>query len=88
MHENLLNLKPHFEAFLLSGCGEYLSEIQKYVFDSELQLPEEKERLYVWWNKVLKTNKYPLLISLFCPCLIILTGPMMNDIDSRSVYQN
>ena len=47
-HENLLNLIPYFETFLSSGCGEYSSEIQKYVTDSELPLPEEKERLNVW----------------------------------------
>ena len=49
-HENLLNLKPYFETVLLSGCAEYSSEIQKYVTDSELLLPKEKERLDVWWN--------------------------------------
>ena len=92
MHENLSNLKRYFETFLSSGCGEYSSEIQKYVTDSELPLPEEKERLDVWWNKVFKTNRYPLLSSLVCPCFSIFTGPMvecafsmMNDfIDSRS----
>ena len=63
-HENLLNLKPYFETFLSSGCGKYSSEIQKYVTDSELLLPEEKERLDVWWNKVLKTNRYLVLSSL------------------------
>ena len=35
-HENLLNLKQYFETFLSSGCGEYSSEIQNYVTDSEL----------------------------------------------------
>ena len=29
IHENLLNLKPYFETFLSSGCGEYSSEIKK-----------------------------------------------------------
>ena len=76
-HENLLNLKPYFEAFLLSGCSEYSSEIQKYVTDSELPLPEEKERVDVWRNKLFKTNKYLLLISLVRPCLSIFTGPMV-----------
>ena len=42
MHENLLNLKPYFETFLSSDRGEYSSEIQKYVTDSELPLPKEK----------------------------------------------
>ena len=92
MHENLSNLKRYFETFLSSGCGEYSSEIQKYVTDSELPLSEEKERLHVCWNKVFKTNRYPVLSSLFRPCLSIFTGPMveysfsmMNDIiDSRS----
>ena len=91
-HENLLNLRPYFETFLSNGRGEYSSEIQKYVTDSELLLPKEKERLDVWWNKVFKTNRYPLLSSLVHPCLSIFTGPMvkcsfrmMNDItDSRS----
>ena len=91
-HENLLNLRPYFETFLSNGRGEYSSEIQKYVTDSELLLPKEKERLDVWWNKVFKTNRYPLLSSLVCPCFSIFTGPMvecafsmMNDfIDSRS----
>ena len=41
-HENLLNLKPYFETFLSSDRGEYSSEIQKYVTDSELPLPKEK----------------------------------------------
>ena len=63
-HENLLNLRPYFETFLSNGRGEYSSEIQKYVTDSELLLPKEKERLDVWWNKVFKTNRYPLLSSL------------------------
>ena len=91
-HENLLNLKPYFEIFLSSGCCEYSSEIQKYVTDSELPLPEEKERLDVLWNKVFKTNRYPVLSSLVRPCLSISTEPivecsfsMMNNIiDSRS----
>ena len=64
----------------------------KNVTDSEFSLPEEKERLDVWWNKVFKTNRYPVLSSLVHPCLSIFTGPMvecsfsmMNDIiDSRS----
>ena len=56
-HENLVNLKSYFETFLSSDCGEYLSETQKYVTDSELLLPEEKERLDVWWNKIFKTNR-------------------------------
>ena len=85
-------MRPYFETFLSSGRGEYSSEIQKYVTDSELLLPKEKERLDVWWNKVFKTNRYPLLSSLVHPCLSIFTGPMvkcsfsmMNDIiDSRS----
>ena len=42
MHENLLNLKLKFETFSSSGSGEYSPEIQKYVTDSELALPEEK----------------------------------------------
>ena len=63
-HENLLNLRPYFETFLSSGRDECSSEIQKYVTDSELLLPKEKERLDVWWNKVFKTNRYPLLSSL------------------------
>ena len=46
-HENLLNLKPCFETFLSSGCGEYSSEIQRYVTDSESPLPEEKGRVDV-----------------------------------------
>ena len=41
-HENLSNLKPYFETFLSSDYGEYSSEIQKYVTDSELLLPKEK----------------------------------------------
>ena len=91
-HENLLNLKPYFETFLSNDCGEFSTEIQKYVTDSELPLPEETERLDIWWNKVFKTKRYPVLSSLVCPCLSIFTGPMvecsfsiMNDIiDSRS----
>ena len=92
MHKNLLNLKPYSETFLSSGCGEYLSKIQKYVTDSELLFPEEKERLDIWWNKVFKKNSCPVLSSLICLYLSIFTGPMvecsvsvMNDIiDSRS----
>ena len=90
-HENLLNLKSYFESFLSSGPGECSSEIQKYVTDSELPLPEEKERLDVWWNKVFKTNRYPVLSTLVRLCVSIFTGPMveysfsmMNNIDSRS----
>ena len=92
MHENLLNLKPYFKTFLSNGCGEYSSEIQKYVTDSELLLPEEKERLDNWWNKVFKTNRYPVLSTLVHPCVSIFMGPMVecsfsmmnNIIDSRS----
>ena len=48
-HGNLLNLKQYFETFLLpSCCGEYSPEIEKFVTDSELPLPEEKARLDVW----------------------------------------
>ena len=88
MHENLLNLKPYFETFLSSGCGEYSSEIKKYDSDSELLLPEEK--IDVWLNKVFKTNRYPVLSSLVCHCLSIFMGrmvkcslSMINIIDSR-----
>ena len=88
MHENLLNLKPYFETFLSSGCGEYSSEIKKYDTDSELLLPEEK--IDVWLNKVFKTNRYPVLSSLVCHCLSIFMGrmvkcslSMINIIDSR-----
>ena len=92
MHEDLLNLKPYFKTFLSSGCGEYSSEIQKCVTDSELLLPEEKERLDNWWNKVFITNRYPVLSTLVHPCVSIFTGPMVecsfsmmnNIIDSRS----
>ena len=64
----------------------------KNVTDSEFSLPEEKERLDVWWNKVFKTNRYPVLSTLVRPCVSIFTGPMaecsfsmMNDIiDSKS----
>ena len=57
-----------------------------------MPLPEETERLDIWWNKVFKTKRYPVLSSLVRPCLSIFTGPMvecsfsvMNDIiDSRS----
>ena len=85
-------MKAYFETFLSSGCGEYSFEIQKYVSDSELLLPEEKGRLVVWWNKVFKTNRYPVLSSLVWSCLSIFTGrmgecsfSMMNNIiDSRS----
>ena len=77
-HENLLNLKPYFETFLSSGCGKYSSEIQKYVTDSELLLPEEKERLDVWWNKVLKTNRYLVLSSLVQSYLRIFMGRWWN----------
>ena len=91
-HENLLNLKPYFESFLSIGRGDQSSEIQKYVTDSELPLPEEKERLDVRWNNVFKTNRYSVLSTLVRPCVSIFTGPMvecsfsmMNDIiDSRS----
>ena len=83
--------KPYFETFLSNDCGEFSTEIQKYVADSELPLPEETERLDIWWNKVFKTKRYPVLSSLVRPCLSILMGPMvecsfsvMNDIDSRS----
>ena len=43
-HENLLNLKPYFENFLLNDCGEFSTKIQKYITDSELPLSEETER--------------------------------------------
>ena len=90
--KTFLNLKPYFETFLWSGCGENPFEMQKYITDSEFLLPEEKVRLDVWWNKVFKTNRYPVLSSLVRSCLSIFTGPMlkcpftmMNDIiDSRS----
>ena len=88
MHENLLNLKPYFETFLSSGCGENSSEIKKYDTDSELLLPEEK--IDVWLNKVFKTNRYPVLSSLVCHCLSIFMRrmvkcslSMINIIDSR-----
>ena len=68
------------------------SEIEKYVTDSELPLPEEKESSDVWWNNVFKINRYPVLSSLVRSYLSIFTGlmvecsfSMMNDtIDSRS----
>ena len=47
-HENLLNLKLYFETFSSNDCGEFSTEIQKYVTDSELPLPEETERLDIW----------------------------------------
>ena len=64
----------------------------KNVTDSEFSLPEEKERSDVWWNKVFKTNRYPVLSTLVRPCVSIFTGPMVeysfsmmnNIIDSRS----
>lgn len=92
MHENLLCLKPYFQTLSSRGCGEYSSEIQKYVTDSRWPLPEEKRRLDVWWNKVFKTYRYPMLSSLVCPCPSIFAGAMaecsfrlMNDvIDSKS----
>ena len=63
----------------------------KNITDSEFPLPEEKERLDVWWNKVFKTNRYPVLSTLVRLCVSIFTGPMveysfsmMNNIDSRS----
>ena len=88
----ILNLKPYFETFLSNDCGEFSTEIQKCITDSELPLPEETKRLDIWWNKVFKTKRYPVLSSLVCPCLSIFMGPMvecsfsiMNDIiDSRS----
>ena len=43
------------------------TKIQKYFTDLELPLPEEKERLDVWWNKVFKTNRYRVLSSLALP---------------------
>ena len=57
-----------------------------------MPLPEETERLDIWWDKVFKTKRYPVLSSLVRPCLRIFTGLMveysfsvMNDInDSRS----
>ena len=76
-HENLLNLKPYFETFSPSGYGEYLSDIQKYVTDSKLQLSKEKDRLGVWSNKVFKTNRYLVLRSLVRPCVSIFMGPMV-----------
>ena len=56
------------------------------------RIPEEKERLDVWWSNVFKTNKYLVFSSLVRPCPSIFTGPMvkcsfsmMSDIiDSRS----
>ena len=48
MHENLSCLKPYFQTLSSRGCGEYSSEIQKYVTDSRWPLPEEKRRLDVW----------------------------------------
>ena len=90
-HENLLNLKPNFQTFLSNGCGGFSTEIQKYITDSGLSLPEETERLDIWWNNVFKTKRYLVLSSLVRPCLSIFTGPMvecsfsvMNGIDSRS----
>ena len=44
-YENLLNLKPYFETFLSNDFGEFSTEIQKYITDSELPLPKETERL-------------------------------------------
>ena len=77
MHEKLLNLKSYFETFLSGGFGEYASKIQKYFTDLELLLPEEKERLDVWWNKVFKTNRYRVLSSLVYPCLSIFMETMV-----------
>ena len=85
-------MKPYFETFLPTDCGEFCTEIQNYVTDSQLPLQEETERLDSWWNKVFETNRYPVLSSLVRASLSIFTGPMvecsfsvMNDIiDSRS----
>ena len=81
---------PLLKSFCVLGSQWYI--IQKHVTDSELPLSEEKERLDVWWNKVFKANRCPVLSSLVHPCLSIFTGLMMECsfsmmnyiIDSRS----
>ena len=92
MNQKPLKFENLLWNFLSSGSGEYSSEIQKYVPDLELSLPEEKGRLDVWWNKVFKTNRYTVLSSLVCPCLSIFMEQMVewslsmknHILDSRS----
>ena len=67
-------------------------EIPKYVTDSDLLMSGEGEQLDIWWIKVFKTCRCPVLSSLVRPCPSIFTGSMIecsfsmtNDIiDSRS----
>ena len=47
-----------------------MSLIQNYCY-------KKKKRLKVWRNKVLKTNRYPVLSSLVLPCLSIFMRPMV-----------
>lgn len=64
-------------------------ETRKYVTNSDLPMFWEDERLDVWWNKVFKSSRLPVLSSLVHP-LSILTRPtaecsfnIMNDIIDR-----
>ena len=41
-HENLVNLKPYFKTLLSSYCGEYSSEIQKYLLIQNYRYQKKK----------------------------------------------
>ena len=74
-HKQLLNLKPYFENFLKNSLSKYDMETRKYVTNSDLPMFWEDERLDVWWNKVFKSSRLPVLSSLVHPFLSILTRP-------------
>ena len=87
-HEKLISLKSFFEPFIsIDNSSDFTAELRNYVIDSDLPQPQETERLDVWWSKIFKTKRYPILSSVVKASLSIFTGSfsMMNGItDSRS----
>ena len=71
---------------------DFTTELRNYIIDSDLPQPQETERLDVWWSKIFKTKRYPILGSVVKASLSVLTGPMVESsfsmmngiIDSRS----
>ena len=71
---------------------DFTTELRNYIIDSGLPQPQEAERLDVWWSKIFKTKRYPILSSVVKASFSVLTGPMVESsfsmmngiIDSRS----
>ena len=79
-HEKLISLKSFFEPFIsIDNSSDFTVELRNYVIDSDLPQPQETERLDVWWSKIFKTKRYPILGSVVKASLSVLTGPMVES---------